>query len=247
MRERLLAHPAVREWGRRLPAPARAALKRALAAAEAPRWGNLRRLRPFSDRYGFDRGLPVDRFYIEGFLARHSGDVRGRVLEVKDAAYTRRFGGDAVTASEVLDIDPANVEATLVADLCEPDSLPAGAFDCFLLTQTLQLLPDVERGLGNAWRGLSPGGVLLLTVPTVARVDRHLSEIDFWRFTPRGLREALDRSCPGAEAVVEGFGNLVAAIAFLAGLAARELRAEELAHADPYFPVLAAARVRKPA
>ncbi len=247
MKDRLLSHPAVRDWARRLPAPARAGLKRAFAAAEAPRWGNLRRLRPFSDRYGFDRGLPVDRFYIESFLARHSGDVRGRVLEVKDAAYTRRFGSDSVTESDVLDVDPGNVEATLVADLCEPDSLPAETFDCFLLTQTLHLLPDVACGLQNAWRTLAPGGVLLLTVPTVARVDRHLSEIDFWRFTPRGVREAVDRSCPEAEAVVEGFGNLVAAIAFLAGLATRELRAEELAHVDPYFPILAAARVQKPA
>jgi SAM-dependent methyltransferase len=245
VKDRLLSHPAVRDWARRLPAPARAGLKRALAAAEAPRWGNLRRLRPFSDRYGFDRGLPVDRFYIESFLARHSGDVRGRVLEVKDAAYTRRFGGDSVTESDVLDVDPGNVEATLVADLCEPDSLPADTFDCFLLTNTLQFLPDVACGLQNAWRTLAPGGVLLLTVPTVARVDRHLSEIDFWRFTPRGVREAVDRSCPEAEPVVEGFGNLVAAIAFLAGLATRELRAEELAHVDPYFPILAAARVQK--
>src|SRR4051794_24300652 len=27
------------------------------------RWGSLRRTRPFSDCYGFDRGLPIDRYY----------------------------------------------------------------------------------------------------------------------------------------------------------------------------------------
>jgi SAM-dependent methyltransferase len=247
VKDRVLSHPGLREWARRLPAPVRAALKRTVATAETPRWGNLRRLRPFSDRYGFDRGLPVDRFYIETFLERNRRAVRGRVLEVKDAAYTRRFGGASVTESDILDIDPDNPDATLVADLCEPGSLPTGAFDCFLLTQTLQLLPDVDRGLENAWRALAPGGVLLLTVPTVARVDRHVSDIDFWRFTPRGLAEVIDRSCADAEAAVESFGNLVAAIAFLVGLAARELRAEELAHADPFFPVVAAARVEKPA
>jgi hypothetical protein len=32
------------------------------------RWGNLRRLRPFSDRYGCDRGTPIERYYIERFL-----------------------------------------------------------------------------------------------------------------------------------------------------------------------------------
>ena len=34
-----------------------------------PYWGNLRRLRPFSVYYGFDRGTPVDRYYLDRFLA----------------------------------------------------------------------------------------------------------------------------------------------------------------------------------
>jgi len=28
------------------------------------RWGDLRRPRPFSDRYGYDRGTPIERYYI---------------------------------------------------------------------------------------------------------------------------------------------------------------------------------------
>jgi hypothetical protein len=245
MRERLLSHPMVHAWSRRLPPAVRHGIKRALVAPNIPRWGNLRRLRPFSERYGFDRGLPVDRFYIEAYLARHAADVRGRVLEVKDASYTVRFGGSSVSASDVLDIDPNNVDATVVADLCDEGSLPAARFDCFVLTQTLHLLSDVQTGLRNAWQALAPGGVLLLTAPTLARVDRHLTEIDFWRFTPRGLERLLADACPDAEAEVEGRGNLITAIAFLAGLSADELKAEELAHADPFFPILACARVRK--
>jgi SAM-dependent methyltransferase len=245
VRERLLSHPTVHAWSRRLPPTVRHGIKRALVASDIPRWGNLRRLRPFSDRYGFDRGLPVDRFYIEAFLARHAADVRGRVLEVKDSSYTVRFGGSSVSESDVLDIDPNNVDATVVADLCDDGSLPAARFDCFVLTQTIHLLSDVHTGLRNAWQTLAPGGVLLLTAPTLARVDHHLTEIDFWRFTPRGLERMLAETCPDADAAVESSGNLVAAIAFLAGLAAHELRADELAYADPYFPILACARVRK--
>ena len=48
------------------------------------RLGDLRRVTPFSRRFGFDRGLPVDRYYIERFLVAHAHDVRGRVLEIKD-------------------------------------------------------------------------------------------------------------------------------------------------------------------
>jgi hypothetical protein len=52
---------------------------------------------PVSRNFGYDRGLPVDRYYIEGFLDRHKSDVRGHVLEVGDDSYTRRYGGDRVT------------------------------------------------------------------------------------------------------------------------------------------------------
>lgn len=45
------------------------------------RFGNFR---PLSASYGFDRGTPVDRLYIEEFLKLHSDDVRGRVLEIGD-------------------------------------------------------------------------------------------------------------------------------------------------------------------
>jgi hypothetical protein len=57
------------------------------------RFGNLRRVTPLSQEFGFDRGLPIDRYYIENFLAHHAEDIRGHVLEVRDATYTQRFGG----------------------------------------------------------------------------------------------------------------------------------------------------------
>ena len=66
------------------------------------RFGDLRQLRPISSDYGNSRGLEIDRYYIEKFLTEFSTDVRGRVLEIKHNAYTRRYGGDRVTQSDVL-------------------------------------------------------------------------------------------------------------------------------------------------
>src|SRR6266511_3377036 len=79
------------------------------APGRSLRWGNMRRLRPVSDRYGYDRGTPVDRYYIERFLSEHAECIRGNVLEVKDAHYTRRFGSGA--RSHVVDIDRDNPDA----------------------------------------------------------------------------------------------------------------------------------------
>ncbi len=210
------------------------------------RWGSLRRTEPLSSYYGVDRGLPVDRFYIEGFLARNAEDVRGRVLEVHDANYTRRFGADRVDDSDVLDIDETNPEATLIADLAEPGSLPAGRFDCVILTQTLQYPKDPETTLRTVWESLAPRGTALITVPSLSRIDPDNPAIDRWRFTALGLQTLLARACPGAELEVTGHGNVLVGVAFLMGMAAEDLNQSELEHEDDRFPLVVCARVRKP-
>jgi hypothetical protein len=209
-------------------------------------WGTLRRTSPFSDHYGYDRGKPIDRFYIERFLEARRSAIRGAVLEVGDPEYTRRFGGERVTHSHVVDIAPGNPQATLVADLCAPRSLAACAFDCVILTQTLQLLSEQVVALQNLWTSMRAGGALLVTVPCVSRVERKTPETDFWRYTPRGLELLIAKTCPGARIVSEGRGNVLAAVAFLMGLASEDLSESELEAEDPYFPLLICATVIKP-
>lgn len=226
-----------RSWLRRSIRSARRTLRR-------PRWGNLRRDRPFSDAYGSDRGTPVDRIYIEAFLAERRDVIRGRVLEVKDATYTRRFGGEAVDDAQVLDIAPSNRRATIIADLGAPGSLPKAAFDCVVLTQTLQCVHDPAWGLRNAWDALKPGGSLLVTVPVAAKVEPAYD--DYWRWTPIGFRHLLLACVPDAEATIETYGNLLTLVAYLYGMAAEELEPDEVLGHDPQFPLIVAAHLRKP-
>jgi SAM-dependent methyltransferase len=167
------------------------------------------------------------------------------VLEVKDRRYTTPVGGTRVTSSSVVDIDPSNALATLVADLCEPRSLPADAFDCFILTQTLHLLVDPATAMRNCWNSLAPGGVILLTVPSLSRLSR--SNVDYWRWTPAGLRAFIESTLPAASVEIEGHGNLLAAVAFLFGLAVEEFRPGELDTRDDGYPIVTTARIGKPA
>lgn len=220
------------------------AARRRVVARRRPRWGNLRRARPFSEKYGFDRGQPIDRHHLDAFFSAHRGDITGAVLEVKDAGFTTRFGQD-VTSIDLVDIDPRNRDATIVADLAEPGSLPAASFDCVVVPQTLQYVVDPSAAIANAWQALRDGGSLLVTAPSVARLDPQLHDVERWRFTPAGLRDLLERSCPDADVHVEGHGNLVTTMAFLLGLAREEVRPAELARVDPDYPVLACGRARK--
>lgn len=211
------------------------------------RWGSLRRTRPFSDCYGWDRGLPVDRWYIENFLEANRQLVRGDAMEIRDAAYVRRFGGDRVTRAHVVDIDADNPQADLIADLCEAESLPPEAYDCILLTQTFHLLADEQAALSNLWRSLKPGGNLIVTAPCLGRVDHEIPEVDFWRYTPRGFERRLRGCLPDAEISVEGHGNVLSGVAFFMGIAAEELHTEDLAVEDRFFPITSCAIVTKPA
>lgn len=227
------------------PIDRRALRARVVRTVRRPRWGNLKRPQPFSVD-GYSRGTPIDRVYIERFLSDHAGDIRGRVLEVRDPTYTMRFGGARVTASEVLDRDAANPNMTVQADLCVPDALPAEGFDCFILTHTLQLLTEPDIAVANAYRALKPGGVLLVAVPVSGRVIIDPDEEDRWRFTPLGLTTLLRRSFPAATVTITHRGNLVAAMGALLGLAAEDLSKQHLAEDDPRFTTMAFARAVKP-
>jgi SAM-dependent methyltransferase len=176
----------------RIPLAARRSIRARVERLNGARWGNLRRFEPFSSYWGFERGTPIDRFYIERFLAERAGDIRGRVLEVGHARYARAFSSPREV--EIVDNDPTNTEATIVADLSKRASLPADRFDCFILTQTLQLVGDLEEALENAWQSLASGGVLLITLPGITRGDPDHTSIDRWRVTPAGLDTLLART-----------------------------------------------------
>jgi SAM-dependent methyltransferase len=207
--------------------------------------GTLRRTRPLSDDFGYDRGTPVDRYYIERFLAQHRSDIRGRVLEVKEPIYTERFG-DRVMRSDVLDLDASNPRATFIGDLAEADEVPSDAFDCFILTQTLQYIYGVDAAIRQAHRLLHPGGVLLASVPAVSRVA-YPSEMasEYWRFTAAACSKLFGEAFGPAQVTVRAHGNVLTCIAFLAGMAREELKRTELETDDPLFPLIVTVRAVK--
>lgn len=211
----------------------------------AVRWGDLRRAVPINNGWGFERGTPVDRDYIEAFLRQCSADVAGHVLEVKDAKYTRQFGGDRVTQSSVVDLDSANPDATIITDLNNAVELPSGVFDCIILTQTLHLIYEFRSAISHLERSLAPGGVLLLTVPGITRVPTSHDGTWYWSFTKDSVQRLLEGFFAPSSVNVAAYGNILAATAFLHGLAREELRKEELDVNDPEYPLIISARAQK--
>lgn len=230
----------VRRLAGRLPVGVKKIARRRL---QPVRWGNLRRLQPVSPRWGSERGTSVDRHHIDRFFAAHAALIHGRVLEVRDTRYSSQFGR-GVDHVEIVDIDARNGDATLIVDLAEPGSLPAGQFDCAIVPQTLMYVTDPFAAVDNLWQSLAPGGALLVTAAAIARTDPDAPDADRWHFTVAGLTELLGRVSPRPE--VEGHGNPVTAVAFLHGITQEELRPDELDADHPLFPIVVTGVARKP-
>ncbi len=207
------------------------------------RVGRISITRPLSKASGFDRGLPIDRYYIERFLALHSADIRGRVLEAGDDSYSRRFGAGQVTRQDVVNIDSRDPSTTIAGDLAAPGTLPEGTFDCVLLTQTLQDVFDVPAALAHIRRSLRPGGVALLTFPGVAPISPDdWRDSFYWRFTAPSVQRLLADAFEPAGIEVSPYGNLYAATAFLHAAAAQEVSEKKLQPVMPDYAIVIAAR-----
>lgn len=236
---RRLPHPVkkqarkIAQWrrGRRILAPVR--------------WGSLKRTRPFSAKWGTDRGTAVDRVYLNRFFERHAENMQGVVLEVQGPIFSGLYGAN-ITKTEIVDIEPRNMLATIIVDLNDIDALPTDTFDCAVIPQTIQYLTDPLTGLRNFYASLRSGGVLLVTVPFIQKIDHEAPDADRVRFSPLGFRDLLEASCEGADIEVEGFGNVLTSVAFLMGISAEEMQPQDFDVYDPAYPMLVGARVRRP-
>lgn len=211
--------------------------------------GSLRRVTPISREFGYDRGLPIDRYYIERFLSANALDIRGHVLEIADNTYTRRFGGDRVIKSDVLHVMEGDPTATIVGDLTCADHIPSDTFDCVILTQTLQFIYDVPAALHTVRRVLKPGGVVLATVPGITPISRYDLERwgCYWAFTSLSAGRLFEAVFPARRISIDAHGNVLAASAFLYGMAAEELQQSELDARDPDYQVVITVRTVRPA
>jgi SAM-dependent methyltransferase len=202
-------------------------------------FGDFRRTTPIHAGFGMGRGTYIDRYYVDRFLEENAASIRGRVLELSDNEYTVRFGGDRVTHSDILDVRPDHAAATIVADLTSPEGIPSESFDCVILTQVLNFIYDVQAAVQTVHRILKPGGCVLVSVPGIAPLSPDEMEYcgDYWRFTRLSLQRLFEDVFPGGSVSVESHGNVLAAVAFMHGLAVEELKPEELDQRDPFIEV----------
>ena len=211
-----------------------------------------RRLQPIG--HGRQRGTAIVRHYWGRFLEQHRSDIRGTVLEIGTTATVRRYGRQAVTRAEALDLAAHSPEVTVIADLTRADHVPGDQYDCFVNQFTMHLIYDLDAALYHSIRMLKRGGVLLVNFPCVdyyfpRGLDMGTGAPAFlhWWFTPIQVENLLRRAgLSSVDYTIEIFGNLFSRVAYQMNLPAEELAPHELEHVDPGHPLLICARVVKP-
>lgn len=199
-------------------------------------WLATKSIRPISSKFGFDRGKPIDRYWIESFLTTNSSKIRGKVLEIVDNTYTKKFGV-GVTSSDVLDLDPKNKQANIKGNLKHLPNIKSNSYDCIILTHVLGMIDDYDSAISECHRILKKGGHLLTTVACFSSLHSgDINEQPYWRYTPAGANYVMKKKF--GRVTVTTYGNVLTGQCFWVGLSQEELTREQLDYNDPNYPCI---------
>jgi hypothetical protein len=196
--------------------------------------------KPVSDQFGFDRGTPIDRFYIEKFLRDNCECIKGDVLEIAEDTYTKKFASGNVN-SQILHYDTSNPKATVIGDLCNLSTLKENSTDCFICTQTYNFIYNFKDAIKGSHYILKPGGALLATVACMSPISKYDADRwgDYWRFTPQSAQKAFTEIFDSKKTKIVPLGNSAAASLFMKGYALEDLNGEvDLNKNDELFPLI---------
>jgi SAM-dependent methyltransferase len=195
-------------------------------------FGSLRRIAAICPDFGWSRGTPIDRYYLNNFITTIRHEVRGDVMEV-GGVNTNRETYDFVNATSYLAVDLKmyrNVD--IVADVNDANAFLESCFDSIVAFNVLEHCEFPYKIVSNFLRWLRPGGKIFCMVPSTQRY--HPAPRDYWRPMPDAMW-SLFKEFDVDRFVV--YGNALTAIASLMGTAFEELTQEDLDASNPYFPV----------
>jgi len=195
--------------------------------------------KPLSNIYGAERGIPLDRYYIENFLENNKQFIKGHCLELLNNDYTTKYGGKKVVKSDILDIDKNNMKANIFADIKDLHIIKDQSYDCVILTQVLQFIDDYDLAVKECYRILKHGGVLLVTLPSISRIDCASGlEGDYWRFTVASAKYIFGKFFELKKIEINSYGNALTGLYFWIGASQQELSKKKLNYIDKNFPTL---------
>lgn len=194
-------------------------------------FGDLKRKLPFCPQFGHFRGTPIDRYYLDKFVAEIRSEVKATTLEIGGSKRNRELY-KFTNATSYLAMDLAGSELDITGDAHDPEVIEEGSLDTIVLFNVLEHCERPWIVVDNLYRWLKPQGQVFCMVPNAQRV--HRVPQDYWRIFPDALNSLFARF-PRRKLYV--YGNPLTTLAAYYGIAAEELSPEELDYYHPNYPV----------
>lgn len=196
-------------------------------------------LEPISRNWGFERGRPIDRHYIDGFIEKHKDMIKGKVLEISDNYYTKKYGENRFNESVIMHVKGWG-ENVIEGNLETGVGVSENEFDTLILTQVLMFIYDTKAAVKNIYKILKSGGNALITVAGMSNVSRYDADNwgDYYSFHEDAIKRLFGEVFGEENIRIECFGNVKIATAFLYGLCCEDLTDEDFAFQDPDYQVI---------
>lgn len=223
-------------------------LKRFFGNRSIINFNDMETTEPVSKVFGFDRGTPIDRYYIEKFYNENAEYIKDIVLEIADSNYSNKFGGKKVSQFEVLHLTSENKLATLIGDLTKPETIPHNKVNCFICVQTLNFIFDIREAILSSFKVLKNGGVFLGTVSGISQISRYDMDRwgDYWRFTNLSILKLFEETFGKGNVQVFTYGNVLSSVCFLKGLSLEDIPNKNfLDKHDPDYQIIIGIRAFK--
>jgi hypothetical protein len=204
-------------------------------------------LLPLSRKFGYERGTPIDRIYIDEHLKKNSKLFKGECLEIGFPEFLLKFKVPKKDIT-ILGINKTrNKFNFLNCDLTNTESLPDRKFDLFVCTQTYNFISNYSLAVQNSARLINRDGTLLGTVSGLSTLSQYDNDRwgDYYRFSSRAIEEVLRNYFNEVE--VTSYGNLYSTIHFLAGYSYEDLESKILVmERDDLYPMIIGFKASKP-
>ena len=206
-----------------------------------PFWGDsyIISMKPYSRKFGADRGLPIDRFFIQEFLKSNANFITGRVAEIGDDFYTIHYGKN-IDCSIVLAGSGIKADSSYACDLTNPESYSFhNSFNCIICTNVLKFILYHDSAIkGLARLTDKNNGICLVTVAGLCNISRYDHERwgDYWRFTDLSIKLLFEKYFETVE--IGTYGNAPVAASFILGLSYEDLSKELFNKNDPDYQVI---------
>lgn len=202
---------------------------------------------PISRQFATERGTPVDRYYIDEFLKNNNKYICGDVLEIEDSTYTRKFGTAGINKSIVMDVSLQSDNIDFNANLETGEGIADCIADCFICTQTLMYIYDLETAVHNIMRLLKPNGVALITCSGLSQNSERCMESygAYWGFNEAVFHKMFSKESRLELINTETYGNCKTVLAHIAGLCVEDLKEADFIMQDKCYPLVCCAVVRK--